>query len=101
MATRLCTLGWTIWWFEYVSYILGHLSTWLIANDTLWVGLGGMALLEKACHWGQDLRIQRPCMISSILCLFLLVIVHALLSSYVSLLLPATPARLSRSIIPL
>jgi hypothetical protein len=45
-----------VWWFEgNVPISLRHLNTppqW----EAVWEGLGGMALLEKVCHWGRVLK---------------------------------------------
>jgi len=29
------------------------LNSWSPVGETLWEGLGGVALLEELCHWGQ------------------------------------------------
>lgn len=35
-----------------------------------WGGLGGVTLLERACHWGKALRFQELCAVSSVFSLF-------------------------------
>lgn len=38
---------------------LGHLNAWFpVGGAVIWVGLGGVALLEEMCLWGQALRFQ-------------------------------------------
>ena len=35
-----------------------HLNARSTVGGTVWEGLGGVALLEEVCHWGQALRFQ-------------------------------------------
>lgn len=34
------------------------LNTWSLVGGTFWVGLGGVALMEKVCYYGWSLRFQ-------------------------------------------
>lgn len=45
---------------ENVSHRLKYLNSWFPGARTVWEGLGGMALLEEACHWVWVLRFQKP-----------------------------------------
>ena len=35
---------------------IANLNAWPPVGGTVWEGLGGVALLEKMCHWGWALR---------------------------------------------
>lgn len=37
-----------------------RLNIWSPVNGTIWEGLGGVALLEEVCFWGQALRFEKP-----------------------------------------
>ena len=42
----------------HTPHSLRHLSSWFPVCGTVWIGLGGVALLKKVCHWGWALRFQ-------------------------------------------
>ena len=58
--------------YENVSLRHKCLNMCFTLGDTIWIGLGDVALLEK-CYWGQVLRLQSHPPFTVALCLFLVV----------------------------
>lgn len=36
-----------------------YLTIWPLIAGTVWKGLGGLAMVEEVCQWGQVLRFQK------------------------------------------
>jgi hypothetical protein len=78
-------------WMKSVSHRLRYLNRWSIVGGTVWGNLGDMALVEKLCQWGWDLRIYNS--ISLLVYSFDFLFVVKYVSIQFLFLLPCLPLR--------
>lgn len=61
MKNKMCTqkkMCWFEWEWSLEFHRLMHLNAWFPVEESVWKGLGDVALLE-ICHWGKVLRFQK------------------------------------------